>query len=107
MYQPVIVYKRRTNVVLLNLGINISSDVITSEIRAEDNSESELLATWLVSFVTDGTDGKCILTIDDSALTAVGERTTGFMDAKRFSGGEPLPVFDAPLQVVFRESITA
>jgi hypothetical protein len=105
MYQPVIVHKNRTNVIVVKLGINVSADTLTSEIRARDTADSLLLATWAVSFVTDGTDGELRLTLDNS-LTAPIKATTGFMDIKRVTGGEPISVFGRSLPVTFVETIT-
>lgn len=100
-----IVYKGRTNIVPVSLGFDVSNDTITSQIRAEKNFESELIATWTVSFLTDGEDGELILTLDNS-ITALIEATAGYMDLKRVSGGEPLHVFDDPLEVLFKNTIT-
>jgi len=104
MANPVVVYKGRTNVVLLNLGIDVSSDVITSEIRVGKSIDTDLIVTWDVEFVTDGTDGECRLTLDDSVSSV--EEDSGFMDVKRVSGGEPYQVFSAPLKVLFKEVVT-
>lgn len=100
------VYKNRTNVIQVDLGMDVSGDTITSEIRAEKSSESELLATWTVDFLTDGTDGNLVLTIDDSDLDAI-ISNKGWMDMKRVSGGEPLPVFSNPLRVRFVEAVVS
>jgi len=99
----VIVYKDRTNIVTLSMGIDVSGDVVTSEIR---DSAGVLIATWGVAFDNDGTDGELILTLDN-AVTSTITATNGVMDVKRVSAGEPLPVFDMPLEVEFRESVTA
>lgn len=106
MPSPVIVHRSRTNVITLDLGIDVSGDTITSEIRTQPETTSALLATWVVDFVTDGSDGLLTLTLDD--LDA-GQITVdkGYMDVKRVSGGEPLPVFDKPLEVEFRGVVTA
>lgn len=105
MSNKVIVHKNRTNTVRVNLGMDVSADTITSEIRSEPDSESPLIATWGVAFVTDGTDGELILTLDDSITSEI-TANTGFMDLKRISGGEPIPVFDKPLEVTFRGTVT-
>jgi hypothetical protein len=103
---PVIVHRARTNVVTMDLGFDISADTFTSEIRAEPEVTSALLATWTVSFETDGTDGILVLELDD---VDAGQVTvdSGYMDIKRVSAGEPLPVFDRPLEVEFRGVVTA
>jgi hypothetical protein len=101
----VIVYKNRTNILAVNLGIDVSGDTITSQIREAANSTSPLIASWVVSFKTNGIDGKLILTLDNS-ITATIIPKKGYMDMKRISGGEPLPVFDAPIQVIFKDTVT-
>ncbi len=103
--QQVMVYKGRTIIVPVSLGFNVSNDVFSSEIRVDKDSESELIATWDVTFETDGTDGELILTLDDEITSEI-EATTGYMDLKRVSGGEPLPVLSEPLEVLFVEVIT-
>lgn len=100
-----IVYKDRTNVVQVSLGIDVSDDTFNSEIRTEEKITSLLMATWVVTFLTDGTDGELILTLDNSLLNDI-TRSSGFMDLKRVSNGEPLPVFESPIEVIFQESIT-
>lgn len=103
--QPVRVHKGRTVVVPVSLGYDISDDIITSDIRVEKNLEAELIASWSVSFETDGTNGELILTLDDSVTSEI-EQSVGYMDLKRMSGGQPLNVFDEPLEVSFVNSIT-
>lgn len=100
-----VVYKGRTNIVGVSLGIDVSGDTFTSEIRLDPNRESTLIATWVVTPLTDGSDGELLLTLDDSA-SAVIEHRTGYMDLKRVTGSEPLPVFEKPLPVIFRETVT-
>lgn len=100
----VIVYKNRTNVVQVDLGSDISADDFTSEIRQKALVGSPLVATWVVAFLTDGTDGKLVLTLDNSELQDVGVKV-GYMDIKRTSGGEPYQVF-SPIKVVFQETVT-
>jgi hypothetical protein len=104
--RQLVIHKGRTIVVPVSLGYDVSQDTFASEIRDEKDSTSELLATWVVSFATDGTDGELLLTLDDAA-TALVTKTTGWMDLKRISAGEPLNVFDEPLEVLFKETITA
>jgi len=106
MSEPIVVHKHRTNVITVGLGIDVSTDAITSEIRSKPEVDSPLIATWDVQHTTDGTDGELTLTLDDVHTSQI-TVASGFMDIKRVSGGEPLPVFDAPLEVVFRGSVTA
>lgn len=101
----IIVHKGRTNIITVSLPFDVSDDDITSEIREATNSASDLIATWIVSYVTDGTDGELRLTLDDSVTSEI-TNTTGFMDLKRVTGSEPVSVFDEPLEVLFMDSIT-
>ncbi len=102
----VIVHKNRTNTLTVKLGIDVSSDTITSQIRAEPDHTSTLIAEWTVAMETDGTDGVLILTMDNTITSQI-TVDSGFMDILRISGGEPLPVFDKPLEVSFRGTVTA
>lgn len=106
MSNKIIVHKGRTNTVQVFLGYDVSDDEITSEIRSEPTLESTLIATWAVSFLTDGTDGKLVLSLDDTVTTGI-TANSGYMDLKRVVGTEPVPVFDEPLEVVFRGAVTA
>lgn len=105
MSNEVIVHKGRTNTIYVNLGINVSADTITSEIRADPDVDSPLLATWVVAFVTDGADGRLVLKLDD-VITSQIKANSGYMDLKRIVGSEPVPVFDRPLEVSFRGTVT-
>lgn len=104
MSNEVIVHKGRVNRIIVNMGIDVSGDTLTSEIRSQPTVDASLLDTWDVSFLTDGTDGKLVLVIDDTTRTI--DATKGYMDLKRESGGDPIPVFDKPLEVLFRGTVT-
>lgn len=106
MSGELIVHRNRTNRVPLGIGINVSGETITSEIRKEKDHTSDLLATWTVTFATDGTDGELILTLPQSAVNLV-TANYGYMDLKRSSGGVFLPVFSEPLKVKFQGVVTA
>lgn len=99
------VFLGRTNRLPVALGDDVSADVFTSEIRVAPERDSELIATWAVSFVTDGSDGELLLTLDD-AVTATIDKPFGYMDIKRVTAGEPIPVFDDPIQVIFKDTVT-
>ena len=105
MSNEVIVHKGRTNTLRIDMGMNVSGSVITSEIRSQADVEAPLLATWDVDFETDGHDGMLILTLDDLVTSQIAA-TIGYMDLKRVVGGEPIPVFDRPLEVSFRGTVT-
>jgi hypothetical protein len=105
MASKIIVHKGRTNRVMVNMGMDVSADQITSEIRTEADVDAPLVATWTVAFETDGTDGMLILTLDD-VITSQITVNSGYMDLKRVTGSEPIPVFDRPLEVTFRGTVT-
>jgi hypothetical protein len=102
----VVVHKNRTNTISVSMGMDVSADEITSQIRSAPDTKSQLIAEWEVSYLTDGTDGEVILTLDD-ASTAQIEADRGYMDLKRVVNNEPVPVFDRPLEVEFRGTVTA
>lgn len=106
MYTPVIVQKGRTTTITVGLGFDVSQDTITSEIRTREDQGSEKIATWAVSFASDGTDGELVLTLDNADSATV-KHSTGFMDLKRVSGAEPLSIFLEPIPVVFQGTVTA
>jgi hypothetical protein len=102
MSDTVVVYKGRTNIVTVSLGIDVLRDVITSEIRTESGT---LITTWNVVFDSDGTDGELILTLDNSVTGNI-QYTSGLMDLKRVIGAEPVSVFIDALEVEFRNVVT-
>lgn len=102
---PVVVYKGRTNLLPVRLGFDVTGNVITSQIRAEPNQASALIATWTVT-VDNALTGDLTLRLDDSVTVAI-TATSGYMDLKRVAGGEPLPIFEHLLEVEFRETVTA
>lgn len=105
MGNRIIVYKNRTNVITVAMGMDVSSDILTSEIREKKEIDSALIAEWDITFATDGVDGELVLTLDDLVVAGITE-TSGYMDIKRVTAGEPLPVFDKPLYVEFRNVVT-
>lgn len=105
---PIRVARKRKTVVRLTLGMDVSADEFSSEIRVDKDPEAELLATWDCSFEDDGTDGVVLLELDDtdgSVLDEV-EYTNGWMDVKRVSAGAAFDVFSDPLPVVIEKSVT-
>jgi hypothetical protein len=102
MSNKIVVHKNRVNIITVSLGIDVSGDTITSEIRSEPDSDSPLIAAWDVTFDTDGADGELVLTMQEIEITA----NSGYMDIKRVTGGNPIPVFDRPLEVEFRGTVT-
>jgi len=105
MSNEIVVLKGRYNVVTVDLGIDVSGETITSQIRSEAHLEAPLIAEWEVAFETDGADGKLILTLDTLTTSQI-KASSGFMDVKRQSNTEALPGFDAPLAVTFQGSVT-
>jgi len=101
----VVVHKGRTNTLAVQLAFDISGDTITSEIRSGQNAQSPLIAEWNFEFKTDGTDGAFLLILDDTTTAAIPD-DFGYMDIKRVSDGEPVQVFESPMQVVFKDVIT-
>lgn len=98
------VYKSKITTITANLGIDVTGDTITSEIREQQSPDSDLIGTWDVTVVTPST-GELSLVFDDSAGTIT--HTEGWMDLKRVSGGDPIPVLDGPVRVKFVPAVTA
>lgn len=101
----VIVHKGRYNRIIVNLGISAVGSTFVSEIRTNPTVESILIAAWTIGFLTDGTDGKLVLTLDDTVRNITASK--GFMDLKRVVFGVPIPVFDQPLEVLIRGTVSA
>jgi hypothetical protein len=99
------VYKQRMNIVTVSLGMDVSGETFTSQIRTEPDQDAELIAEWAVAFDTNGTDGELILTLTETDVADI-ELRRGWMDIKRNSSGASLPVFDRPLEVDFIGAVT-
>lgn len=111
MAEPVIIERERTNVLQVELWDDLSADTFASEIRAEVDADSTLIATWTVSEgTTTNSEGDTVtlltLTLDNSTAGAI-TAEEGWMDIKRTSGGEPYKVFDGAIPVQFRGNVTA
>lgn len=101
----IIIHKGRVNRIQIAMGIDVSLDTLTSEIRTQPTVDATLIVAFGVSFLTDGTDGLLVLTLDDTDRAI--EPAAGWMDLKRIVGTEAVPVFDEPLEVEFRSTVTA
>lgn len=104
MPKQLVVHKGRVNVIAVNLGFDVTGETLTSEIRERPEQDSPLIATWTVTVTTAAT-GLLSLVLDDSSNTIA--QSEGYMDIKRVSGGQPLTVFDEPLSVELRGTVTA
>jgi hypothetical protein len=105
MSSHITVRKNRTNIMEVQLAYDVSSEIITSQIRKGRTPEHPLICEWLIRFKNDGKDGSLIFTLDDSVTSEI-EDTVGYMDILRISGGEPITVIEFPLIVFFQEVIT-
>lgn len=102
MSGKLIVYKNRDNVYRCDMGMDVSTDTLTSQIRTEADPGSTLLATFTITMGdAGGVDGEIILTLLAEDLDEINARE-GWMDIKRVVDGRPLPVFDGALEVDFR-----
>lgn len=100
--------RSRTNVKLLFLGYDISDDEFVSEIRATKDQSSPVIVAWAITPETDGTDGKLRLTLDDSVMADIPpSMKKGYMDVKRITDGEPIPVHDGIITVKIENTVTA
>lgn len=100
------VYKGRTNILPVSFGYDISGSTFESQIRAKPDPSSTLIATWAVTFDSDGTDGELVLTLDDAITSAV-TVSKGYMDIKRIVGGEPIAAHNGVIEVFFKDTVTS
>ena len=84
--------------------VNVTGDTITAQIRTAPDTDATLVATFAVT-VVDAPTGEILLVLDNSVTAGI-DVGSGYMDIKRTSGGEPLPVFDRPLEVRFAGTVT-
>lgn len=106
MYKPIYIRVGRHNTVAVRFDGDISTEVLTSEIRKEKSKTSELIATFTPSFATDGTDGILLLTLDQTASDGI-TFTNGWMDIKKIEDGKSTSAFQHPVPVIFEGVVTA
>ena len=97
------VYKDRVTTVTVDLGMDITGDTLTSQIRERQDKSSALIGSWDIA-VDDAESGLITMTFDDSPGTVT--KTEGWMDIKRVIGSEAYPVWDDPLRVKFVGAVT-
>lgn len=100
----IIVHKNRTNTLKVNLGFSVAGESFKSEIRTQPDQTSPLIVTWAI-VVNNSNTGDMTLTLKSTQLANIPHKI-GYMDIKRTSGTEPLSVFDEPLEVEFRGTVT-
>lgn len=99
------VFKGRTKVLPVSLGRDVSASTFTSEIREGRNKSSTKIAEWTITKPNGGQDGELIFTLDDD-ITAGINVSSGYMDIKEVSGGEPTNPIETVLEVIFEDVIT-
>lgn len=97
------IYRGRTARSTITLEYSVLGDIIRSQIRVAVNPTSKLIAEWDVDISPDGR--RITLTLDDLVTKNIVE-SGGYMDIKRVTGGEPVPVLDYPLPVVIMNVVT-
>jgi len=95
----------RTKTVKVSLGRDVSASEFSSDIRVDRDKESDLIASWVIEFATDGTDGELVFTLDDLTTASI-EAKSGYMDIKEVKDGEPTNANYEPIEVSFFNVIT-
>lgn len=105
MSEAVIVHKHRVNELTINLGFNITGDTITSEIRSQPSQDGPLVATWTVTIIN-ATTGEIKLAMNAAVSGGINVET-GWMDLKWVHSGSAKAIFESPLEVSIRDTVTA
>lgn len=105
MSEVLVIHKNIRNVIPVSMGIDVSTDTFYSSVKSEPGIGKPVIMDFVVSFLTDGTDGELLLTVDDT-ITGQIQVDKGYMDIRRIVAGEPVPVFDRPVEVEFRDTVT-
>jgi hypothetical protein len=100
------VYRGRTTVVPIALGVDVTGDDLVAEIRTATDPESTLLATWDVDIEIPAL-GIGTMTLDDSVADIAPDIDGGWTDILRVTGGQPISLFAAPVRVRFVNMPTA
>lgn len=96
----VIVVRGNTVEVPVSLAFNVSADTLYSSIRTTEDPDSDVIAEWDISFITNGTDGELLFTLDGD-ITADIVEDIGYMFFISINGGDPIDIFDVPVVVEF------
>lgn len=91
-----IVAKTKTVIVPISLGFNVVGWVFTADLRATVVATSALIATWIVTFDTDGKDGELIATLQDTITSGL-TVGTAYMRLKRIIPSPTLEIFGEPV----------
>lgn len=97
---PLSVHRNRTNVHLISLGFDVAGQNFISQIREQRSPTSQLIATWDIEIVGDGSSGELRLSLDNGVTREIAQ-TIGYMDIVREEGGEPYSVIETPIVVCF------
>lgn len=97
------IFRNRTSVIPVWFSYMLGDDVYTSQIRTGQSFLSPLIATFTV--VKAGPNQLTLML--DNSVTAGITHNYGYMDIKRVTGGEPVPVFEDPIPVLFKDQVTA
>lgn len=95
-----IVVRGNTVEVPVSLAFNVSADTLVSSIRETEDPDSDVIAEWDISFVTDGKDGELLFTLDGDITDAIVE-DIGYMFFISLNDGDPIDIFDVPVTVEF------
>ena len=104
MHEVIVTKGRQTNLEV-NFAYDLTGATFSSQIREAPSSSSPLIAEWDVSLLTDGTDGKLMLSLPPEDTADI-VQTIGYMDIKKVVGSVPYKAFEGYLMVVFEESVT-
>lgn len=97
--QKIEVERGKTIILMVSLGFNVSESEFLCQMRQSESPESSLLATWAISFDTDGKDGELLATLDNSISSSIA-MSTAWLFLDKVSESPPLPVFPEPLEVM-------
>lgn len=96
--QTVKVERTKTIILSITLGFNVSSFEFLCEMRENEDPASARIATWDMTFATDGKDGELLAVLDNSITTDL-VQDTAWLFLYRVSGITHLSVFEEPLEV--------
>lgn len=104
MSGTVIVWKHVNNEITVNVGFDLGTNTVKSQIRTKPTRDGVLVADWVVD-VVDAAEGELKLSMTETVSGGITVEK-GYMDLVRLVGTEPWPVFDAPLEVSIRDVVT-
>lgn len=105
MSNDIVVHRGRVKTIQIETNEDLLLYDVFSDIRVGTSKDTDLIASWTVSKLTDGSDGLLVLSLS-SSITEDITQNYGYMDLKKVYDGKSYSIFKYPLKVMFYNIVT-